>query len=78
MMDDIKKASPLDLSFMDAVNEVHSSLVTLLSLISLGVQDMQTDYTLGIAARVNTYHVPVLLPFIFICNVMTSFPKGRP
>ncbi|KAF9067174.1 cytochrome P450, partial [Rhodocollybia butyracea] len=43
MMDDIKKASPLDLSFRAAVNE-----------------DMQTDYTLGPASRVNPYHVPVV------------------
>ncbi|KAF9067171.1 cytochrome P450, partial [Rhodocollybia butyracea] len=43
MIDDIKKASSLDLSFRASVNE-----------------DLQTDYTLGIIARVDPYHVPVV------------------
>ncbi|KAJ3888640.1 cytochrome P450 [Lentinula edodes] len=43
MMDDIKKASDLDLSFTEAVGET-----------------MQSDYTLGMPARVETYQVEVV------------------
>ncbi|GAW00139.1 cytochrome p450 [Lentinula edodes] len=43
MMEDIKKASDLDLSFIEAVGET-----------------MQSDYTLGLPARVDTYQVEVV------------------
>jgi hypothetical protein len=60
-VEDVRKASDEELSFMEASNEVSNSLFLPRWVLSEGdPQDLKLEYTVGHDTYHNTYHVPIL------------------